>query len=355
LWITPAGGTATPVGEVTDSSVLTATATMPEGDSEWFVEAIFPGCDSAFSEHRRVTVAPCSARAATLTLPFESANNITSPTTVAWTAVTGATSYDIYVGQNGQTPAPVVSLPVTNATQTALTLGLDPGPVTWYVRAFVPNCTPRDSARGHFFVVPSPACTTPERPSIAAQAEVTANQPYPVVWNAVANTASYELQESQRPDFTNATTLTLAIPRNVFSHEAAVDTLYYYRVRAKSSCNNSFGDYSAIAIVRVKPSTSQETDMRLTTSIGSQQVILQQVFLPGTPGVTRRFTARADKPWITVTPGSGDLPPQGITLTLTADPRDLAPGTNNASLIIEYPSSAGTVRTEDVTPATTVP
>lgn len=355
LWITPVGGSATPIGDVADPSVLTATANVPEGDSEWYIEATFPGCDSAFSEHRRITVASCSARPPTLTLPFESANNVTSPATLAWTPVTGATSYDIFIGQNGQTPAPIASVPVTNQSQTTLTASLDPGPVTWYIRAFVPDCTPRISAPGHFFVIPNPACATPERPSIAAQAEVTSNQPYLVQWIAVANTVSYELQEAKAPDFSGATTLTVSVPQNVFSHDAPVDTLYYYRVRAKSSCNDSLGPYSEIAIVRVKPSTSTSTGTTATTSIGSQQVILQQVFVPGTPGITRAFTAHTDKPWITVNPSSGNIPPEGITLTLTADPSNLSPGSNSATVIIEYPSAAGTVRTEGTTPATSVP
>ena len=163
---------------------------------------------------------------------------------------------------------------------------------------------------------------------MALQGEVTANQPYPLLWSAVANTKSYEVQESLTPDFLSATTETTSTPQLSFSHDAAIDTIYYYRARAISSCSSAVGPYSVIASIRVKPATGPQS----TSSIGSQQVVLDRIFVPGTTGVTLHFSARTDKPWATVTPSSGELPPQGIFLTLIADARNLPPGSNQATL-----------------------
>ena len=356
LWVVAAGGTPTPIDGVTDPSVLTATATVPAGDVEWFVEAIYPGCDAAFSERRRMSVVSCDVRPPVLTLPFESANNLTSPVTLAWTAVNGATSYDVYAGVN-RSPKQIATIPVQAGSpdNTRISVSFNTGAVTWFVRPFVPNCPVPDSAPGHFFVINPPPCTTPDAPIAALQGEVTANQPYPLVWSAVPNAQLYEAQESLTPDFLNATTQTTPTPQISFSHDAAVDTIYYYRIRAKSSCGTGFGPYSTVGRIRVKPSTTTG-NAQSTTSVGSQQIVLQMIFVPGTPGLTRHFNARTDKPWATVLPSSGDLPPEGTTLTLTADPRNLQPGSNQATVILDFTGGAsGFVTVEDVTPVTSVP
>jgi hypothetical protein len=356
LWVVAAGGTPTPIGGVTDPSVLTGTANVPAGDVEWFVEAIYPGCDAAFSERRRMSVVSCDIRPPVLTLPFESANNLTSPVTLAWTTVNGATSYDVYAGVD-RSPKQIATIPVQAGSpdNTHISVSFNTGAVTWFVRPFVPNCSVPDSAAGHFFVVNPPPCTTPDAPVPALQGEVTANQPYPLLWGVVPNAQLYEAQESLTPDFLNATTQTTSTPQISFSHDAPVDTTYYYRVRAKSSCGAGLGPYSSVARIRVKSSTTTGS-AQSTTSVGSQQIVLQMIFVAGTPGLTRHFNARTDKPWATVIPSSGDLPPEGTTLTLTADPRNLQPGANQATVILDFTGGAsGSIAAQDATPVTSVP
>ncbi|MCU1230512.1 MAG: hypothetical protein JWO97_3396, partial [Acidobacteria bacterium] len=76
---------------------------------------------------------------------------------------------------------------------------------------------------------------------------------------------------------------------------------------------------------------------------GSKRIVVQQVFVPGFPDGSFPFTATVDKPWLAVTPPSGILPPQGITLTVTADPSTLPNGTFTGTVLVNIitPNNAG--------------
>ncbi len=346
------GGSPTAATDVTTD--LSTTVALPGGEYEWFVVAYFPGCDPAISEHRRFTAQDCDLRPPQLTSPLGQRITVTSPVSLAWTPVRNATSYDVLVGTNGEEPSPIASVKVRTGTsdETRMSANLPAGGTTWYIRAQVPGCPPSYSAPGNFTVIEPVTCTTPEAPSPAVQPEVTSAQPYPVVWLQVLNAASYEIEESTTPDFTNATTRTVTTTQETFSHGAAIDTTYYYRVRAKSSCDSSIGPYSnPIPIIVRAPASGGST---FTASVGSQQNVVQSVFVPGTPGVTLHFAARTDKPWLHVLPATGDLPPAGVTLTVTADTEDLQTGGNTGNVIVEI-SGSGKITPAATTPATSVP
>jgi hypothetical protein len=356
LFLSTAAGAPKPMTDViTETS---ATITAPEGQVQWFVKAFFPGCDPTSSDYALLSMPACTAKPAQLNTPFEAATDLTSPVAFAWTDVPGATSYDLFVGVNGKEPSGIASVTVRadSAQNTRIAISVVPGAVSWFVRAMVPNCGPIDSAVGHFTAVAPPACTTPDRPTIALQAESVSVQEYPVLWNATANTKSYELQESMAGSFANPTTKTLSSTDTKFSHDVPVDTVFYYRVRALSSCNDTTGLYSSIAQITVKGSstTGDTNENNSNVSSGSQRVVLRTVFVPGTPGVTQTFTAFADQPWMTVTPASGSLRPEGITLTLTADPRNLQAGSNSGNIILTFSSAAPLMRGAVVLGSTSV-
>jgi hypothetical protein len=87
---------------------------------------------------------------------------------------------------------------------------------------------------------------------------------------------------------------------------------------------------------------------RHTTIDVSAQSVTQQLVIPGqNPAVT--FSARADKPWITVSPTSGTLGPQGTTLTVTYDPAALKLGTNTGTVLLTFGGS-GSLVTNGVQP-----
>src|SRR5205085_5360768 len=87
------------------------------------------------------------------------------------------------------------------------------------------------------------------------------------------------------------------------------------------------------------------------TEAGATGNVVQKLFLAGQSSPIN-FTAKADKPWLTVTPSSGILPPEGLTLTLTANPSVLNLGTNTGTIQVTY--GATTTSTGAKTLVTTV-
>jgi hypothetical protein len=343
LFLSTAGGAPKPATEVITTT--TATVTAPPGNVDWFVKTFFPGCDPTSSAHRTLSIAVCTAsgKPAQLSAPFEGTAGLTSPVSFSWTPVPGATSYDLYVGIDGKEPGGIASVTVrTDSTEnTRISTSVATGAISWYVRARVLNCGPIDSAVGHFMVVAPPVCTTPDRPTIAVQSGSASAQEYPVLWTATANTKSYELQESLASDFGSPTIKSISNTDAMFSHDVVVDTTFYYRVRSLSSCGAATGDWSSIAPITVKGiSTGTNNDNNTNVSAGSQRVVLRSVFVPGSLGAGRSFTATGDQPWMLVTPSSGVLPAEGITLTLTADPKNLQAGTNSGNIILTFTSPA---------------
>ena len=75
-----------------------------------------------------------------------SATTVEGITTLSWTPVDGATSYDVFAGLDGETPRRVTFSTDTNAS-TRLAGG---GDVTWFVRANFANCPSLDSASSTF-------------------------------------------------------------------------------------------------------------------------------------------------------------------------------------------------------------
>src|SRR5207248_7632544 len=80
--------------------------------------------------------------------------------------------------------------------------------------------------------------------------------------------------------------------------------------------------------------------------------VTQQIVIPGqNPPVN--FSARADKPWITISPSTGTLGPSGVTLTLTYDPAALKLGTNTGTVSLTL-GGAGIVTRNAVQPVVPV-
>jgi len=84
----------------------------------------------------------CNAQAPALV----SAATSDGVTTLSWSAVDGATSYEVFAGLDGETPRRVASAGDTDAS-TRLPGG---GDVTWFVRANFENCPAVDSATSTF-------------------------------------------------------------------------------------------------------------------------------------------------------------------------------------------------------------
>lgn len=185
----------------------------------------------------------------------------------------------------------------------------------------------------------TPTCT----PSISAPPLTQSGLGYTVTWSAVSDpTAQYIIEESGSPDFSsNVTQTQVQGLSKTFLHDGmATTTTYYYRVRA-THCAGGTPAFSRVAqtVVQAVPPPANES-AEVAVPFGSTQPVSFQVHIPGSLGShganalahDPAFTATTDKPYLTVTPSTGALPPQGVNITVTANPTALPPGANTGTL-----------------------
>lgn len=316
---------------------------VPAGEITWRVIAILPGCDPVESQPFTFTVPRhegCPDRKPVLLFPTSDDGGVPTPVEFSWLGVPGAEEYHIWVAQG----APMI---VASTTETNARVELPPGKYVWFVQARMPGeCPSTFSAQTRIVITEALPCGTPDRPRATVIGQAVSGVEYRLRWTPLPNVSSYEVQESTSLDFGNAQSFTSARPSMRFSHDVTGDPVqYYYRVRGISDCNDERGPYSdVVGVFVIDPKTSNAS-----TELGTESPIAQKVFLPG-GSEPRQFSVTADKPWLTVTPSSGTLPVEGLTLTVTADPKHLGIGTNTATLRVTYSSgAAGGVGTDDDT------
>ncbi|HYK04165.1 MAG TPA: hypothetical protein VE974_20610 [Thermoanaerobaculia bacterium] len=319
---------------------------VPPGTIEWWVVTYFAGCEPADSAHFRFTVERaqnCDNRRPILLIPT---GNVTSPVHFQWAGVPRATGYKLWLAQGEQSASVAVS---TEATEAEVTLS--PGRYEYFVEALFASCPSTESARGEFNVIAPVACGTPTAPDAQVVGQALSNTPYRLRWTPLPNVGLYEVQESTSPDFTNAQTFTTSDTSLRFEHEVTgTPVQYLYRVRGVSDCNDRRGPYSKRVGVFVTPVRTNNS----STEVGAEGTVVQTLFLPGsTEPLT--FVATVDKPWLTVSPSSGVLPVEGLTLTVTADPSVLNLGTNTGTVKITYNTASGKGPATNATTLTTIP
>ena len=316
-------GAPTPIAKTTDTLI---THNFPRGEIHWRVAAFFENCEPEVSEEFVFVVAPpaqCATRKPVLLSPPSRAE-VPSPVFFAATAVPNAKAYHFFAWQGDEEPVLVASSDEPRAR-----VELPPGHYQWMLEAGIEGCDPVHSAVGEFTVIEDTACGTPGKPRAQVVGQALSGTPYRLRWTEQANTAQYEVQESRNPEFESAETFIAEEPEMVFEREQEAEVRYYYRVRAVSDCNDQVGPYSNVVSVLIVPLQTKNA----SAEIGTREDVVQKVFLPGAAGgVAATFSVAADKPWLKVSPSSGTLPPEGITLTLTGDPDQLNLGTNTATL-----------------------
>ncbi|MEK6372258.1 MAG: hypothetical protein AABO58_06140 [Acidobacteriota bacterium] len=322
---------------------------FPEGRIDWFVVVVLNGCPSIESARSTFTIpsqAGCDNSKPLLHSPPDRAVGVTSPVRFIWTAVPNAKQYKVWAATGDDDPSVIGT-----TTDNKLTITVPGGVIRWYVQVLFEACPPLQSAVSSFIALKTPPpCAPPERTVAHAPGLVASGSAYSVRWGAVANSANFELQESQSGDFTDATSQVVGELFATFMHTAgSAPQKWFYRVRAVSNCLDARGPFSPVITVVVLPDAAQQT---LSIEAGSSAVA-QKIFIPGkNPAVT--FTAGADKPWAHVTPASGTIGPAGLTLTITYDNVALKLGTNTATINVNY-LALGKVGTTDIAPKTSVP
>jgi len=183
---------------------------------------------------------------------------------------------------------------------------------------------------------PVPSCT----PVASVPPSVQSGNTYLVSWLPVLDTnASYIVEESTAPDFSTITaSQTTSSLSTTFQHAVTTNTTYYYRVRA-TTCSGSPGPNSApvsVVVQTVPTVTGRQGDV--TTPLGSTTPVTMKVFIPGVSGKKGAedvgFTATTDKPYLSVSPTSGTIGPNGTTVTVTANPSGLPAGANTGTVTV---------------------
>ncbi len=332
LFVKANDGAATPVVQTRDTQYSKRT---PEGTIEWWVVTFVSGCPPMESKHAKFTVAATDCvKIRPLALAPVDGSQLISPVTFAWTPVPKASGYKVWaIDSSG------MSL-LASTTITQATASVPSGSITWQVEATFAGCPSTRSPQASFKVLKAaPACTAPDQPLGSVAGQVVSGSAYKVRWTPVANADHYELQESTATDFSGATTRVVDGISAAFSHTATAPTQYLYRVRAISSCSDDVGAYSDVVSVFVMP-PGTAGQKHATAEIGSQGTVVQTLTLPGSPTPVT-FNAKADKPWLKVTPSSGTITPQGVPLTVTADPSSLVLGTSTGTVQVTYGAGAG--------------
>lgn len=329
------------------TSVTTERVVMPPGRVEWWIVTLFSGCPATESAHARFGIdrpEGCERVRPVLLLPSSVREVVTSPVTFQWTHVPGSTFYRVWVGSEEQRAAVVAT-----STDNFVRVDLPPGTYEWFGEAMFDGCPSTRSAKADFRVSPEVPCGTPRRPAAQVIGQALSDTAYNVRWTPLANVELYEVQEATSLDFSDAQTFTTPHPFHEFMHNVTGGPQQYvYRVRGVSSCNDSRGRYSAPVGVFVVAQQSANG----SAEAGGTEAILQKITLPGSTEPTT-FTASADKPWITISPASGALTPEGVTLTVSADPAHLALGTNTATILVEYSTDGAGAQSDATTIGTT--
>jgi hypothetical protein len=340
-------GSPTAIGATDDTHL---SRLVPPGAIEWWVLTFFSGCDPTESAHftfEMTRPADCNNARPILLLPADESRPIFSPITFAWTAVPNATGYNVWLA-HGENDFSIVS----STTAPEAEAELEQGFYKWYVQATFANCRPRESAVGEFSVRAPIACTRPEKPDAQVVGQAQSDTRYKVRWTPLANVGLYELQEATNLEFNDAETFTVSDTFHQFSHAVTgAPVQYLYRVRGVSDCisqsqsSDQRGPYSdVVGVFIIQPKTNNAS-----AEVGAQDKVVQTVFLPGSPTPVK-YSATSDKPWITITPASGNLPPEGITLTITANPAAIQLGTNTGTIYVAYDAAAsGRIQTNGTT------
>jgi hypothetical protein len=341
LWSSLNGAAPDRIATTTSTSFTTDVA---PGNIRWFVIAASDGCDGLTSQSSSFTTtrsASCDGAAPQLIAPADGATRVPTSLDFFWTAVAGATEYRVWSAAEDGGPSLLLT---TTATRGRATVGT--GRIRWFVEAILANgCSSRRSAVGAFEAASSP-CATPFAPSVAAPGSMPDGVPYSIRWTPLANVEQYEIIES-----TDGVTAKLSTVKDVvftFQHAVTKPTRFFYRVRGLSTCGTEPGPFSADSSVVVTPASTETTVSFETTG-----TLTRFLFVPG-QGSGTIFVTNANRPWLTMEPSSGLLPPEGITLTLRADLSALPIGNNVAIVGIAFgPVASGTKSSQGSSAITT--
>jgi uncharacterized repeat protein (TIGR01451 family) len=346
LWLSAAGATPTLIGTTSATSL---TRVVPPGALEWFVRAIIDRCPSVDSQPGHIVFNPSTAcrdqQPPHAIAPLPNAQ-VTSPVNFAWSARSGATSYELYVIRGESAPQLITTTP--NAFANGITL--QTGKLRWFVRANAGDCSPLQSAERPLEIVPAPqGCADLVPPRVTMPGQISSGVPFDIQWDAIPGATTYQLQVASNAAFSDAQLFTTQEPRQAFArtNNGTTPLGVYARVRAfDTTCEPepSVTPYGPTAAVFILPAAGAEAAG--TVNGGT---IEHGIFL-GPELAGQSFIVTVKEPWLTVNPSSGVVAPAGTTLTVHSDTTNLPLGTSLGSVQIQLTSSArGGVNSEATT------
>ena len=165
LYVAEGNGTGDLAGTTTETTLTTL---VPEGTITWWVVTTFAGCADVISAKGTFTSGTQTTCGATATLssPADGAT-VSSPVTLSWSAVTGASGYRLWLTVNGSSP--ILAARSTTATSTSQQLQLSSGSDEWYVETLFSNgCDSTFSTHRKFTVSAAANCDTHKAVTLTA-------------------------------------------------------------------------------------------------------------------------------------------------------------------------------------------
>ncbi|HYM60914.1 MAG TPA: hypothetical protein VEZ11_08475 [Thermoanaerobaculia bacterium] len=306
----------------------------------------------------------CPSRVAHLVYPPDGATNVGATLTgqtrlgvlFAWNPVRNAAGYNLFVGQGGGAP---VMIGPTITDQAYEVVPLAQGKASWYVQTvYDGNCPPTTSDTAQFTVA-APPCAAPSRTAASVIRSVTTGEQYDVRWRPVLGATHYQLQESTSPDMSGSTTYEVDGAEEQVQHDVTAPTAYYYRVRGVAACNQSNGPYSTIVrtVIVPKPAPTHPKPTYLSQA-GTRRSVIHSFFIPGRGSKSDPsdvFVITDNKPWLSVRPACGPLPPDGTTVQVTIDPTQIDAGSHTAIITYRVASACPGSTNEPVVTSNFVP
>ena len=227
------------INVTTGSSSYTPSSALAPGTYYWRVRGSNTCGDGPWSAVRTFTIlAPPPAPS--LLTPSNGSSTCDITPTFEWSAVGGATSYQIQVDNNSTFSSPEINV-TTGSPNYTPGLALAPGTYYWRVRA-ANTCGygSWSAVRTFTVVVPpssAPSLNTPGNGSSTCDTTPTFE------WSAVSGATSYRLQVDDDPGFGSPEIDTTTASPNYTPGSALAPGTYYWRVRGANTCGD--GPWSA--------------------------------------------------------------------------------------------------------------
>ncbi|HEX3071666.1 MAG TPA: DUF4214 domain-containing protein [Thermoanaerobaculia bacterium] len=312
-------------------------------------------CGPADSNTAVLTVPQC-ATPVVLDQPKNVTGNFGVPVSLSVLA-TGATSYQWYRAQSGDP-----SNPISGGTGPVLTFTPQATGFTDYWVKITNSCGNTNSNTVTVTINCAPRTMTVRTTPAAVSGSA-----YTVSWNFDPQLdVRNDLQEATKPDFSDAVNFEVTgVGSRTFTHTVTTDTRYYYRVANAPLCGGigSYGQSSSTLVTAPQAATQSSFDFAQAPCSGQNCVVRQPLFIPGFAAAGKTalaagdtYSVTSDESFVTISPSSGALPAEGVTVTVTIDTSQLDFGATQASVTVVRTPAAGKTGALSDPPATnTVP